>query len=133
MPFDYVNRGNGKRQKKKGKSTGEAQGQPPVAAPQGPGSRAPLLTTPPPRRPTPPALEVVYVGVGGTRRTMSDILSERGVRIPENLRNRLEGMDFTVEQINLVTRNYDRMQSRAHAVSRELGVLAPLGERNFIC
>lgn len=121
-------RGGGKRDKKKERhSHGGDSHQPRVAAPQASGSRAPLLVTPPPREPSPPAYEVVYVGDGRVRTTVADRLDEQQVRIPDSLRPRVAGLDITVDEASVAVRNFHRMQARAHALARELGVVAPLG------
>lgn len=91
-----------------------------------PGSRQPLLEIPPPREPSPPAVEVVYQGSG---RTLTQILEGAGVRVPDELRARVGGLDITEEEANVAVRRHNEMEARARAVARVLGIVpVPPGE-----
>lgn len=113
-------------------SVGAEMPPPPFLPPVGSDGRAPLLSSPlsgGPRAPSGPAVETVYVGLGGARTTPLDILREKRVRVPEELQGAVQGLNVTSDQIKLAVDNHNRMQARAHLVAREMGVLAPLGEK----
>lgn len=73
-------------------------------------------------------MEVVYVGSGTAPRTLSDYLSEQRVRVPDELRPRVNGLDISEDAASVAVRNFQRMHTRAHFVARELGIDAPPGE-----
>jgi methylase of polypeptide subunit release factors len=77
-------------------------------------------------------MEVVYVGSGAAPRTLSDYLSEQRIRISDELRPRVNGLDISEDAASVAIRNLQRMHTRAHFVARELGIVAPLGEENLL-